>query len=326
MILLPAVTTHVYDPTHPGDVTQTIHADGAVTQYGHDPATGQVTSMTGPDELSTFGYDLGGHRAWSISPAGNAAGETPSEHRGAGVINPAGQTLESLDPRGEPVADGFVRSGTSLGATATSETWHVWSGSWAVAPGVAPVSGTTGGVALVTVPNSGDPGEGMVASMIVADGTSNYTGVAFRVKDANDYWFVRQVPLFGGLAMYKTVGVVTTLVAGYETGIGTGDRIMVSSVGSHVVVYRNGVQLDELGGSGEVIDTDLDTFATTGLIGIAAGPVAAGFSTHTPNGGVTDAWFDEALIGTTQFGSLAVLGRVLGSRLHLVAIFFRLAR
>ncbi|HET8931345.1 MAG TPA: DUF6531 domain-containing protein [Acidimicrobiales bacterium] len=290
----PALTHYAYDTTYPGDLLQTVEADGTVTEFSHDPATGQVTSVIGPDGETTFGYDQAGHRTWSISPAGNTAGGTPSEHRSVGVVNPAGQILESLDPLGEPVADGFLRSGTSLGISATGETWDVRSGSWAVTPGVASVTGTAGGVALATIPNPGDPSDGAVASMIVADGTSNYAGLAFRVKGADNYWFLRQVPVFGGLAMYKTVGGVTTFVAGYETGLTTGDRIMVSSVGSKIAVYRNGARLDVLGGSGEVTDTDLDTFATTGLIGFSAGPVASGFSNHTPSGGVTDAWFDEA--------------------------------
>ncbi len=288
-----ALTTYTYDLAHPGDLTAVAAPDGSVIGYEYDGTTGLVKSMTGPDGETTYGHDATGNQTWSVSPAGNAPGGTPSEHREAAVVNAAGETLESLDAKGQPVADGFVRANSSLGDTATGEPWSQLSGSWSVTDGVAAAVNGSGATALATVPTPGDTATGIAASMVVADPTANGPGLALRVDDANNFWRLWQLPAYGALVLSKNVNGADSTVGAYAASIHAGDRLMAITVGPFILVYLNGELLSTIAGPAAIADTDLESYATAGLVDASTGSVAAGFAVRSLAGGVIDRWFDR---------------------------------
>ena len=91
-------------------------SDGAGEPASADPAQVHRRAQSATDpagDKTTYGYDVVGHRVFTVSPAGNVSGANPVDHRSVSVVNPAGEVLASLDPNAHGVADGFTRYSTS---------------------------------------------------------------------------------------------------------------------------------------------------------------------------------------------------------------------
>jgi len=97
-----ATSTLVYgDSTHPGDVTAITDQNGTghTTSFAHDPATGNLLSMTDAvGDKTTYGYDNLGRVTSTVSPNGNVTGGNPSAYTTSIGYNPFGDITSVTDP------------------------------------------------------------------------------------------------------------------------------------------------------------------------------------------------------------------------------------
>jgi RHS repeat-associated protein len=287
------------DPAHPGDVRVIQAPDGTETHIDYDPNTGLVTRVEDAAHgVTTYGYDAAGDQTWVVSANGNQTGGNPFAHRQVSLVNPAGETIASLDANGKAVADGFVRaSSASLGVADTGESWTALSGTWNLTGHKATVAGLGAGGRAVAMLATHGAAAGMSATMVIADPTATGPGLAFRVKDNDNYWALWQVPGYGGLVLSKNVAGTWTNLAGFATSLHVGDRLSVGEAFSGGMLFYVNNQLIGSAASG-----DLATETGIGLVSLATGPVTSGIIGGSTEGGSTQVWYNAAGQPVTTVG------------------------
>ncbi|CAN5484722.1 hypothetical protein BH24ACT4_BH24ACT4_16700 [soil metagenome] len=126
---------------------------------------------------------------------------------------------EGLDPALEAegvVLDDFQREGPGLGEVPGLGAWDVLTGTWELTDGQVKGSGEdeeAGNLAVF------DPGSGDVRAQVELPGRTNGSGIAFRVKDADNYFAWVTAPLYGTLGLVEVEdGNRTTLL---DSGLAT---------------------------------------------------------------------------------------------------------
>jgi hypothetical protein len=179
---------------------------------------------------------------------------------------------------GAPVHDDFERSATgSLGSTRTGQRWQVASGTWAIQRGEAVLESQPSlrpSIATVDVGRS----EGWV--QLTASSMPTGAGLAFRYRDAQNYYRVSPVPQFGTMNVMRVVGGRETRVGSTGlTNFGNGSTIGVRLRGARVTVFVDGFEtvtyrIPELRSAhraGMVLDSPKSIGAR--FAGFAAGPL-----------------------------------------------------
>lgn len=131
------VTTYAYDLG--GNLLRVTEPGAAVTEYGHDPATGLISTITDPSRrttwvahdlsgnvvreesplgaVTTMSYDAGGRLVRLVEPRGNEAGALPSDFETVYVPDAAGNLLREIDPLGNATSYAYDPIGNLIERT-----------------------------------------------------------------------------------------------------------------------------------------------------------------------------------------------------------------
>ncbi len=179
---------------------------------------------------------------------------------------------------GAPVHDSFDRAGTrALGSTPTGQRWLTASGSWTILRSEAVLeSQPTLKPSIATV----DVGRSDGWVQITASSMPTGTGLVFRYRDAQNYFRITAVPLYGTMNVMRVVdGQETRVGSTGLTNFGNGSTLGVRLRGVSMTIFVDGFETvtfrtPELRGAhraGLVIDSPKAVGAR--FAGFAAGPL-----------------------------------------------------
>lgn len=179
---------------------------------------------------------------------------------------------------GAPVHDSFDRAGTrALGSTPTGQRWVAASGSWTILRSDAMLeSQPTLKPSIATV----DVGRSDGWVQITASSMPTGTGLVFRYQDAQNYFRITAVPLYGTMNLMRVVNGQETRVGSTGlTNFGNGSTLGVRLRRDQVTIFVDGFQtvtyripeLRTAHRAGLVIDSPKAVGAR--FAGFAAGPL-----------------------------------------------------
>jgi hypothetical protein len=179
---------------------------------------------------------------------------------------------------GAPVHDSFDRAGTrALGTTPTGQRWVAASGSWTILRSEAVLeSQPTLKPSIATV----DVGRSDGWVQITASSMPTGTGLVFRYRDAQNYFRITAVPVYGTMNLLRVVNGRETRVGSTGlTNFGNGSTLGVRLRGDRVTIFVDGFrtvdyripELRSAHRAGLVIDSPKAVGAR--FAGFAAGPL-----------------------------------------------------